>query len=180
MVRGWARGRLRAAQTRSRGDVEVSSGPGDGRGAFGSRRSGVPDRDDAPLAPLKVSAAVSREKGFSGPWEPSVLCEPRAARQPVCDGGNRSRGVDWHAQIRHRVRRLRSRVAQGRGKTLRADLACTPRSHSRHIIWHPPITTTTHQPKTYRQPSTHQLDQRPNTRPKRPHTESHHHHDRNP
>jgi len=50
MVRGWARSRLRARQTRSRGDGEISSGPGDGRGPFGSRRSGPRPRRRASCA----------------------------------------------------------------------------------------------------------------------------------
>jgi hypothetical protein len=98
-----------------------------------------------------------------------------AARQAVCEGGNQSRG----SMIPPSCAELRSRVAQDRCKTSRADLACTPRSHLRQVIRHPPITTTTHQPILTDNPT-------PLTRPtskhapQRPHTESHHHHDRNP
>jgi hypothetical protein len=160
----------------AQGDVEVASGPW-----WRSRRVRVSslrvlDRDDAPVAPLKVSAAVSRRRGLSGNVGALSSCASLwRPREAVCDDGNGSRGSDDPAIMCGGFAAALRRTA--------TDFACGPRVHTSQSL-----TTNQQAPHHHDDapihdlPTTHDPPTRPTSKhaPQRPHTDTHHHHDRNP
>jgi len=141
MVRGRGRGgravvserrrHVRGVTSRSRPDLVMVAA------RLGLVARGVPDRDDAPLAPLTVSAAVSRDKGFSGTLGAlsavQASCGPSGRSAAVIDHGA-SLVTPRSAIVCGRYAATSRRPRQTLRQTSRAHLAFT---HDRTSGTHP-------------------------------------------